>query len=197
MLPFGNYFNSRSQPLGIYFRLSILYIFLWIILLPSLEPSANIPTNLVCSILLLFTDKSVFFLFICGSRTTKLKSKHAIKGILSVTSEPCTDSTSVKQQQKNNHLWLIKCMLQKWGGGHAQHEEDVSFNWGKKKTSLFAGLLCFRPLLPCLECQNCQKKPETNYFSIVWLAFDLQLTLQTKTKTPCEIEDAPTSPHRP
>lgn len=30
----------------------------------------------------------------------------------------------------------------------------------RDRDSLLAGLLCFRPLLPRLECQNCQKKPD-------------------------------------
>lgn len=66
---------------------------------------------------------------------------------------PCTDRSC--QTATNNHLW--------W---------SATNTCLGNKNSLFAGLLCFRPLLPRLECQNCQKKPVTNYFTINWLLFN-------------------------
>lgn len=40
------------------------------------------------------------------------------------------------------------------------HNDAMAGALPPKKHLLFVGLLCFRPLLPRLECQNCQNKSE-------------------------------------
>lgn len=80
---------------------------------------------------------------------------------------PCTDSTCQTAKKQPPLMEYNKYML-------GQLDKMTRFKWNKN--SLFAGLLCFRPLLPRLECQNCQKKPVTHYFTINWLLLLLLFT---------------------
>lgn len=79
---------------------------------------------------------------------------------------PCTDSTCQTAKKQPPLMEYNKYML-------GQLDKMTRLKWNKN--SLFAGLLCFRPLLPRLECQNCQKKPVTHYFTINWLLLLLLL----------------------
>lgn len=80
------------------------------------------------------------------------------------------------------------------------HNDAMSGALPPKKHLLFVGLLCFRPLLPRLECQNCQNKSELSSILIqvkIALVKNVTRTHTQKKVTRCKVKRGNTSTYNP